>query len=58
MRQLNVFFDVDNTIVLWNGKLRNHTREVFERTHRWMVVHDLFPKGQSGDVQYEIAVVH
>jgi NitT/TauT family transport system substrate-binding protein len=35
-----------------------YTREVFERTHRWMVAHDLFPKGQSGDVQYEIAVVH
>lgn len=31
MRRLNVFFDVDNTLILWNGKLRNHTREVFER---------------------------
>lgn len=31
MRLLNVFFDVDNTLILWNGKLRNHTREVFER---------------------------
>lgn len=33
MRKLNVFFDVDNTIVLWNGRLRNHTREVFEHLH-------------------------
>lgn len=30
MRKLNVFFDVDNTLIMWNGKLRNHTREVFE----------------------------
>lgn len=28
-RQLNVFFDVDNTLIMWNGKLRNHTRDVF-----------------------------
>ena len=31
MRKLNVFFDVDNTLIMWNGKLRNHTRDVFER---------------------------
>ena len=30
MRKLNVFFDVDNTLILWNGKLRNHVRHVFE----------------------------
>ena len=30
MRKLNVFFDVDNTLIMWNGKLRNHTRHVFE----------------------------
>lgn len=30
MRKLNVFFDVDNTLIMWNGKLRNHTRDVFE----------------------------
>ena len=29
-KKLNVFFDVDNTLIMWNGKLRNHTREVFE----------------------------
>ena len=28
-RQLNVFFDVDNTLIMWNGTLRAHTREVF-----------------------------
>ena len=28
-RKLNVFFDVDNTLILWNGRLRNHTRDVF-----------------------------
>lgn len=31
MRKLNVFFDVDNTLIMWNGKLRNHVREVFEQ---------------------------
>lgn len=30
-RQLNIFFDVDNTLIMWNGRLRNHTRHVFER---------------------------
>ena len=30
MRPLNIFFDVDNTVVLWNGRLRNHTEEVFQ----------------------------
>ncbi len=30
MRRLNLFFDVDNTLILWNGKLRNHVREVFD----------------------------
>ena len=29
MRQLNVFFDVDNTLIMWNGSLRPHTRDVF-----------------------------
>jgi len=29
-RPLNVFFDVDNTLIMWNGKLRPHTRDVFE----------------------------
>ncbi len=28
-RQLNVFFDVDNTLIMWNGSLRNHVRDVF-----------------------------
>ncbi len=29
-RPLNVFFDVDNTLIMWNGRLRQHTREVFQ----------------------------
>jgi hypothetical protein len=29
-RSLNVFFDVDNTLIMWNGKLRNHTEHVFK----------------------------
>ena len=29
-RQLNVFFDVDNTLIMWNGTLRAHVRDVFE----------------------------
>ena len=28
---MNIFFDVDNTLIMWNGQLRNHVREVFER---------------------------
>ena len=28
-KPLNVFFDVDNTLIMWNGLLRNHTRDVF-----------------------------
>lgn len=28
-RSFNVFFDVDNTLIMWNGSLRNHAREVF-----------------------------
>ncbi len=31
MRKLNVFFDVDHTLVMWDGKLRNHARHVFEQ---------------------------
>ena len=30
MRKLNIFFDVDNTLIMWNGKLRNHAHEVFQ----------------------------
>lgn len=30
-RPLNVFFDVDNTLIMWNGKLRNHTEHVFQQ---------------------------
>ncbi len=30
MRKLNVFFDVDYTLVMWDGSLRNHARHVFE----------------------------
>jgi FMN phosphatase YigB (HAD superfamily) len=31
MRELNVFFDVDNTLIMWDGKLRNHAHEVFQK---------------------------
>lgn len=34
-----------------------YTREVFERTHRWMESWNLFPEGQQGDAAYEVAVV-
>jgi FMN phosphatase YigB (HAD superfamily) len=30
MRKLNVFFDVDHTLVMWNGQLRPHAHEVFQ----------------------------
>lgn len=30
MRALNVFFDVDHTLVMWNGQLRPHAHEVFK----------------------------
>lgn len=29
-RSLNVFFDVDNTLIMWNGSLRNHAEHVFK----------------------------
>jgi len=29
-RSLNVFFDVDNTLIMWNGALRQHTEHVFK----------------------------
>ena len=35
-----------------------YTAEVFERTHRWMMLHGLFPEEQSGSLSYEAAVVH
>ena len=38
--------------------LEPYTVEVFERTHRWMVLHDLFPTDQAGVLDYETAVVH
>jgi hypothetical protein len=31
LRKLNVFFDVDYTLVMWDGKLRNHAEDVFKR---------------------------
>ena len=34
-----------------------YTQEVYERTHRWMMLHELFPSGESGEVNYEVAVV-
>ena len=34
-----------------------YTREVFERTHRWMVDWGMFPKEQLGTADYESAVV-
>ena len=30
-RSLNVFFDVDYTLIMADGRLRNHTEEVFHR---------------------------
>ena len=33
-----------------------YTREVYEKTHRWMLTHDLFPADQVGEMRYEIAV--
>ncbi len=34
-----------------------YTREVFEKTHRWMESWDLFPEGQKGNAAFEVAVV-
>jgi NitT/TauT family transport system substrate-binding protein len=34
-----------------------YTREVFEKTHRWMKSWELFPEGQTGDVGFEAAVI-
>jgi len=34
-----------------------YTREMYEETHRWMVLHELFPSGHEGKMQYEVAVI-
>jgi hypothetical protein len=34
-----------------------YTREVFEKTHRWMESWNLFPEGQAGNAAFEVAVV-
>lgn len=34
-----------------------YTKEMYESTHRWMQIHDLFPEGQAGKMQYEVAVM-
>tara|TARA_B100001029_G_scaffold176104_1_gene178510 strand:- start:444 stop:818 length:375 start_codon:yes stop_codon:yes gene_type:complete len=28
---MNIFFDVDNTLIMWDGKLRNHSEDVFKK---------------------------
>jgi FMN phosphatase YigB (HAD superfamily) len=28
---MNIFFDVDNTLIMWDGKLRNNAEEVFKK---------------------------
>ena len=33
-----------------------YTREMFERTHRWMEDSKLFPDGQTGNADYGLAV--
>jgi NitT/TauT family transport system substrate-binding protein len=35
----------------------DYTREMYERTHRWMLELQLFPEGQSGDTEFDRAVV-
>lgn len=35
----------------------DYTKDVYEKTHRWMVLHDLFPSGQQGQMHYEAAVI-
>jgi hypothetical protein len=34
-----------------------YTREIYERTHRWMVDLQIFPKDQLGEANYERAVL-
>jgi NitT/TauT family transport system substrate-binding protein len=34
-----------------------YTREVYEKTHRWMQSWNLFPEGQTGNAAFEVAVV-
>jgi hypothetical protein len=34
-----------------------YTREMFERTHRWMLAHDLFEDADVRQPQYENAVI-
>lgn len=28
---MNIFFDVDNTLIMWDGKLRNNAEDVFKK---------------------------
>jgi NitT/TauT family transport system substrate-binding protein len=34
-----------------------YTREMYERTHRWMVMHKLFDSGETAEPRYEAAVI-
>jgi hypothetical protein len=34
-----------------------YTREIYERTHRWMLDLQLFPSDQAGDADYSKAVL-
>jgi len=56
--QYHAMIDIDRCGIGERLVFEPYTREVFEHTHRWMIAHSLFPNDQSGDVHYEIAVVH
>jgi hypothetical protein len=34
-----------------------YTREIYERTHRWMIDRQIFPEGQAGHADYSAAVL-
>ena len=52
MRRLNVFFDVDDTLIFRPNRLRNHAQEVFERITE--AGHAIFVWSGNGIRRYEM----
>ncbi len=52
MRRLNIFFDVDDTLIFRPNRLRNHAQEVFERITE--AGHAIFVWSGNGIRRYEM----
>jgi NitT/TauT family transport system substrate-binding protein len=54
------YHELINTAAMGPGErivFEPYTREVFEKTHRWMESLNLFPEGQAGTLGFEAAVI-